>query len=142
MAKRNRKIILLRFEDDPDIEIYCRSASVGKFIEVAEWADKMQAGQLGIEGISQAMTWLAGRIISWNIEDDDGKPIPVSKEYLLDEDIDFQIRAFMGWVTGVSKSMSLPEPETAATGPDPAAEAAAAMSTATTPETPDSASGM
>lgn len=106
--KRQRKTLSLRFEDEPGLEILARSVSVRKFLWVMEQADKMTAGQLTQQAIEELFGWFAERIISWNLVDDEDQPVPVSADYLIDEDVDWVIKVFMGWVSGITKVMRLP----------------------------------
>jgi hypothetical protein len=132
--KRARKAILLRFEDEPELEVLARSVSVSKFLGVMAWADQMQAGKLDEKAVTQLCEWLAERIISWNLEDDDGRPVPVSAEYLLEEDFDWTVRLFMAWVGSISKVMQFPSLQTAPEGVSPPGdplEASIPMSPAT-----------
>lgn len=106
--KRQRKTLNLRFEDEPELEILARSCTVRKFLWVLRTADKMKAGDLPQEDLDEFLGWFAGRIVSWNLVDDDDKPVPVSADYLLDEDIDWTAKVAMGWVSGVLKTFSIP----------------------------------
>lgn len=144
--KRQRKTLSLKFEDEPGLEILARSCTVRKFLWALKVADKMTAGNLPEEEVEDFAAWFAERIISWNLEDDDGKPIPVSADYLLDEDIDWAAKVVMGWVSGIMRVFNIPLDlagltELARLGrtgaaPDPV-EASIPMS----PATPGSASG-
>jgi hypothetical protein len=106
--KRQRKTLSLRFEDEPELEILARSCTVRKFLWVLETVDKMSGGSLPKAELTEFVNWFAGRIISWNLEDDDGQPVPVSADYLLDEDVDWAAKVAMGWVSGVLKMFRFP----------------------------------
>ena len=141
--KRQRKTLSLRFEDEPDLEILARSCSVRRFLWALRVADKMSAGSLPQEEVEEFAHWFAGRIISWNLDDDDDQPIPVSADYLLDEDIDWAAKVVMGWVSGILQVFNIPlglanlaRAAQAGAPPDPV-EASIPMS----PATPGSASG-
>lgn len=137
--KRQRKTLRLRFEDEPELEVLAKSVSVRKFLGVARWADDMRAGKVDQAGMEEICTWLAEQIVSWNLEDDDGQPVPVSADYLLDEDFDWTIKVFMGWFGAIVGALKLPAtefPGEAQASPDPE-EASIPMQ----PVTPDSASG-
>lgn len=148
--KRKRTILELKFEGEPDLVIYARSCSVRRFLWVLKVADAMTGGSLPQGELDEFVGWFASRITGWNIEDDDGSPVPVSADYLLEEDIDWAAKVVMGWVSGVLKVFRFPTElgqlaqlaETARQGggtvPDPAMAAAGEMSRAT----PDSATGM
>lgn len=106
--KRQRKTLSLTFEDEPELKILARSCTVRKFLWVLRTADQMKAGVLPQEELEEFVDWFAGRIISWNLEDDDDNPVPVSADYLLDEDIDWTAKVAMGWVSGILRTFNVP----------------------------------
>lgn len=106
--KRQRKILSLTFEDEPGLEIFARSCTVRKFLWMVQLVDKLSAGTLPQDVVDELVEWFAGRIVSWNIEDDEGRPVPVSADYLLDEDIDWAVKVVMGWAAGVLQVFKVP----------------------------------
>lgn len=106
--KRQRKTLSLRFEDEPGLEIFARSCSVRRFLRTLQAVDKIQAGNLPQDELEEFVHWFAGRIITWNLEDDHDQPIPVSADYLLDEDIDWAAKVLMGWVSGILQVFNVP----------------------------------
>lgn len=106
--KRQRKTLSLKFEDEPGLEILARSVSIRKFLWAMRAADQMQSGELTEEAMEELFGWFAERILSWNIVGDDDQPVPVSADYLIDEDVDWTMKVFMGWVTGITQVLKVP----------------------------------
>lgn len=135
--QRKRKVLRLRFEDEPELEVLARSASIRKFLRIMQAADEMTAGSLTEEGITELFTFFAERVISWNVEDEDGKPVDCTVDYLLDEDFDWSVRLVLAWVQAVSGALRLP-PLEMANQADPGIPGSIPVS----PMPPDSSTGM
>ena len=58
------------------------------------------------ENIEAQFTTLAGSMVSWNLDDDDGKPISCDYEGLRVQDFDFVMKIMLGWMQAIS---SVPE---------------------------------
>jgi len=106
--KRQRKTLDLRFEDEPGLEILARSVSLGKFLGLMQMADRWASGSLTEAEVTEVAGWFAERIISWNIVDDDDHPVPVTAQYLIDEDIDWVIKVVACWVAGIVQVLKGP----------------------------------
>lgn len=124
--KRQRKTLSLKFEDEPGLEILARSVSVRRFLRVLADADKMTTAPTP-ENIETMFTVFAEHVISWNLEDKDDQPVPVSADVLLDDDFDWSVKLVMGWVSAITGALKLPPlemrpPGMNGTAPDPVEE--------------------
>lgn len=105
--KRERKIFKLVFED-PDMDgliVRCRSTSVQQFIDIKTMAD---GAKDEIDGVRALLTTFATVIHDWNMEEDDGTPVPHTAETLLNEDFDFVMAMINAWteaMAGVAKDL-------------------------------------
>jgi hypothetical protein len=106
--KRKRKVLDLRFDDEPELQIKAKVVSVGKFMDVMELVDAMANGRLTKERIAELAEWFSERITEWNLIDDDDQPVPITAAYLIDEDVDWTVKVFKKWVDGILKALNLP----------------------------------
>ncbi len=76
-----RKIKLVFPEDHPlhGLEITLRTISLGKFREITEREDKVDYGEAEI-------TVMIDHVVEWNLEDEDGNPLPISVESFMEID--------------------------------------------------------
>lgn len=98
-----RKVLKLVFEDKPELEIYVHSVNVRRALNLMRLTDKMAGGEVTDMAEAEKVTSelfgaFADRIVSWTLEDDDDKPIPVSLDALLDWDFDDAMLWVMTWM--------------------------------------------
>ncbi|MER5559709.1 hypothetical protein ABT071_13995 [Streptomyces sp. NPDC002506] len=78
---------------------------------------------LDINGIGEVQDMHAGhqlktmgeKLLSWNLEDEDGNPVPATSESVLRQDKDLMIaicEAWLGGLRGVSAPLEQPSPDT------------------------------
>lgn len=139
--KRQRKTLSLRFEDEPGLEVLARSVSLRKFLDILEGVDRLTSSpkREDVEGLFKEF---AERVISWNLEDEDDKPVPVGADAILDEDLDFGVKLLMGWVAGILKMFRLPGVEGFPPAGDSAGNPPSSQMEESIPMTPASVSGM
>lgn len=105
--KVERKILNLRFEEYEGMEVRARTVSFGQLMDVAEEAETLRAdGKLGkVRGFLDLFT---SRLESWNLEDEDDRPVPATSEGLLSLDTDMALAILLGWfdaMTAVAPSL-------------------------------------
>jgi hypothetical protein len=98
-----RKVLKLVFEDKPGLEIYVHSVNVRRALNLMRLTDKMAGGEVTDLAEAEKVTGelfgaFADRLVSWTLEDDDDKPIPVSLEALLEWDFDDAMLWVMTWM--------------------------------------------
>lgn len=127
---RRNKVFLLEFEDEEfaGLEIRARGASVSGLLGLLDLvdvfgqrdkgftADEMRqieqlfralagcpagCGQEHRELIDVGLTHYECRILSWNLEDDAGRPVEPGYASLISQDLDFAIAVAMAWFEGV-----------------------------------------
>ncbi|MCF3101420.1 hypothetical protein IPZ58_07480 [Streptomyces roseoverticillatus] len=109
--KRNPKVYKLRFQDGDmaGLEVTLRSVSVGQVIELGGLGADTSNG----ETVEQMVELLAERIVEWNLEDENGAPVPPTLEALKNEDLDFVLAIINEWTSaaaGVSAPLETPSP--------------------------------
>lgn len=113
--KPKRTLYRLTFED-PDLEgleVVTRGVSVGGLKKFAEMYETVQA--LGLDGgaddqalkpehiklLDEFFGSFAKVLVSWNVEDDDGQPVPTTTEGLLSQELEFVMQVIESWMTGM-----------------------------------------
>jgi hypothetical protein len=99
--RRPSKTYRLTFEDEPELEVLARSVPIGELLNVMELADKM-TGAPKKDDVESLFTMFAGRMISWNLEEENGTPVPANAAGVLGQDFDFALKLILAWVQAVS----------------------------------------
>lgn len=116
--KVKRKAYRLRFED-PDMDglvVLVHGMNTGKFIEFQ--SAKAAQAEDGAEerGATEEMCRMfIDALVEWNIEDDDGNPLPPTMDSLKSLDLDFSMTMVNAWPEAV-KGVSDPLPQTSTDG--------------------------
>lgn len=125
----------LRFEDHPGLEITARSVSISEYLQVTSLADQMTSNP-GKEQIAELFGWFAQRLVAWNLEDGDGKPLPAAVASLMSLDLPFAVKIVLSWVQAVA-GVSAPLPNASRSGATPQASSLeASLLEASAPVTP------
>lgn len=93
------RVLVLQFED-PDyegLEVKARSVSLGVLLDLDEETDAMRAGN-GIAQTRQLVNLFADKLISWNLEDEDDKPVPATADGILSLELDHAYPIILAWV--------------------------------------------
>lgn len=103
--ERIGRTFTLKFEDKlyEGLEVKMRGLSTDQFLHVAGMADEVSKKSLS--EITPVVRDLFGRaadhMLSWNLEDD-GVPVPISRESLLEQDFDFVISIVNAWLEAMA----------------------------------------
>jgi len=98
--RRRPTIYHLTFEDYPDLEVDARSVSIEEYLKIAKLADQMTA-KPAEDQVQELFGWFAKRLVRWNLEDEDGKPVPATLGGLMGEELPFVFKIVMAWVNEV-----------------------------------------
>jgi hypothetical protein len=105
--KRPKKTYTLIF-DDPEmegLEVKTRSTSMGEYFHITKLLIKLQENPEvvpeDLENIEDMFSRFAKVLVSWNLEDEEGMPIPATAQSLLDQDIDFAFKIINAWTDAV-----------------------------------------
>lgn len=90
------------------LEVTTRAVSVDGLTAIIDLAATMDAGDdAGVEDVAKVGE-LFGRfaavLVSWNIEDDDGQPVPATREGLGTLYFPFVMTVIMAWITEMSQA--------------------------------------
>lgn len=97
-------IIKLIFEDMPELEIRIKTGTMAKFLKIARLYSKIDPNNLDDEGIDKLEEFFrlfASNLHSWNLEDDEGKPLPLNAESLMDLDPIFMMKIIREWIMAI-----------------------------------------
>lgn len=127
--KAKATILKLKFVDDEyeGLEIRAKSPSMGAFLEIAELADVdvTSADADDVAAVLKLFEHFVNSVKDWNLEDDDGEPVPTTVDGLKTLDINFVMDVIGAWMDGV-KGMSPGLPPPSESGP-PSQEASIPM---------------
>src|SRR5262249_12895606 len=83
----------------------------GQLLEIVGLYDAFRAGKASAEGIGALMDAFAARLVSWNIDGDDDKPLPADMDGVRSLDADLFMDLCTGWVEGMTQAPPpLPKP--------------------------------
>ena len=103
--RRERTLYQLHFEE-PELdgfECVMSGVSLDAFIGVSALAAKLETPEGRTqENIEAQFTTLAGSMVSWNLDNDDGQPVPCDYEGLRVQDFDFVMKIKQGWMQALS----------------------------------------
>lgn len=103
--RRPSKTYVLQFEDDQlaGLEVKARGASTGQLMKLMDLTELSTRGfrKEDIKEVDKLFELFASKITEWNLEDEDGNPLPVSYDSLMDQDMDFTLDLVFAWVHAV-----------------------------------------
>jgi hypothetical protein len=100
----------LRFADHPGLEVVTKRVTVDglmEFIGLAEGLDKVNsehASPEDLKRVGQLFSRFAGVLVSWNVEDEDGQPVPPTREGIGSQDFQFVMEIITSWITEISSA--------------------------------------
>jgi hypothetical protein len=103
--RKKPKLIELRFPGDPEydgLEVTLRGQSLGGFLEL------MGIGDVDKSALADQLERFADNLISWNLEDEDGTPVPTTREVVYAQDQDFMLRLATDWVEALQGGVPAP----------------------------------
>lgn len=106
MKPKNKRYRLL-FGDDtghPGLEVTMRGMSAKEYLRIMRHMVGLNITEMTNESVAAAETvigLMADYVTEWNLEDDDGKPVPPTAESLLDQDLDLVLAVLTQWTTAI-----------------------------------------
>lgn len=110
---RQRKTYRLAFADGEfeGLEVTARSASVDAYQRIATLATRQVSAPPSAEDLAEIdhlYRAFAGVLVSWNLEEEDGTPVPATYDGLKAQDLPFAVAVILAWmdaVAGVSRPL-------------------------------------
>lgn len=106
--RHKAKTYTLTFDDYPGLKVVTKSASVGVLSRMMRLA--VEFGGVGTEDLTaedvdrmdELFAGFAEALVSWNLEDENGTPVPTTVEGVRGQDFDFILSIIMSWADAVS----------------------------------------
>jgi len=119
-----RKLYQLRFEDHPGLEVTMKGLSIEAFMSLARGASALQgldmaalkgpALEAAMDQVDGLFTRFAKSLRSWNLDDDDGQPVPETVDGVRSQELAFILEITMSWMDAIaSVDIPLPQPASA-----------------------------
>lgn len=102
--RRQRRVYILEFGDPQyeGLEIKVRSLPIRELTDLMVLDTESEDPQVRASSISTMMAAFAEALVSWNMTDEAGQPIPSTLEYIESEDADFIMMCISAWMRAVS----------------------------------------
>lgn len=98
-----RKTYRLRFAD-PEMKglvVEASSVPVGTFKDIIKLLGTIETTEDDAEAVARLFEMFADALVTWNLEDDSGEPVPTTVEGIDSQDFDFMLAVIMSWVSSV-----------------------------------------
>jgi hypothetical protein len=113
---RKRATYRLAFADGEfeGLEVVARSASVEAYQRLADLATRELSSPPSADDLAEIdhlYRAFAGVLVSWNLEEEDGTPVPATYDGLRSQDLPFAVAIVLAWmnaVAGVSRPLEMP----------------------------------
>ena len=98
-----RKIYTLDFAgtDHDGLEVRVRGLTTGELLDTMEKSQEASADTDGA-AFRELLDLMADRIVSWNVSEEDGSPVPPGIDALMAQDPDFNLAIVNAWTTAIS----------------------------------------
>lgn len=108
--KHQPKLYRLTFEEHPGLEVVTKSISVGRMTKLMGMAARLQDKDLDVEDLTEEdaeavealFDGFAKALKSWNLEDEEGTPVPATREGVFDADFEFVFSLIGNWIEAVA----------------------------------------
>ena len=99
--RREKPLYKLTFADDEfdGLEVVAKSLPLGEFFELQRLQEKANTDP---DVAEQVIGRLADVLTGWNLEDDDGQPVPCTFEGIKQQDLPFVLAIFQAWMEAVA----------------------------------------
>ena len=93
------------------LEISARSCPIGELMELGRLSAAVKAGQVNgavpVDAVAKMLDAFGGAIKAWNLEDEDGNPVPPGRAGLEHLDLSDVLEAVLAWAQAISQ---VPDP--------------------------------
>jgi hypothetical protein len=116
-----RRVFRLRFEDEEydGLVVKVRSTSVGRLLEFMGFLamDTDELTPADVEKITGLFEAFAEVLVEWNVQDDDGQPVPATLDGVRTQDADFVMAIMRVWFQAVTTAPAPLAPPSSAGAP-------------------------
>lgn len=106
--QRKRKVYKLDFSDTgyDGLEVQVTGLTTGEYLDFVLLSSGATKEEGGNQETQQMLRMLSEHIVSWNLEDENGEPVPSTFEGLKSNDLDMNMFVVNAWIAAMS---SVPE---------------------------------
>lgn len=88
--------------DYPGMEVRAKSVPLGQFLKISKLAGK-SGTDFDPGDIEALFEMFAKALVSWNLEEEDGTPVPATPAGMYDQDMGFVLAVIMKWMAVVTQ---------------------------------------
>src|SRR5829696_3403980 len=102
--KRQRRVYVLEFTDPQyeGLEIKVRSIPIRELTDLMTLDTESEDPQVRASSIKMMMAAFTDALVSWNMADENGDPLPTTLEYVESEDSDFIMMCISAWMRAIT----------------------------------------
>lgn len=101
--KRPTTVYRLHFDDHDGLEVRAASVPIGQLLDLTEQADRLKSGAAeSFDDARELLDLFAASLRSWNLEEDDGAPIPCTRDSVLGLEFQFATDLLVAWFEAVA----------------------------------------
>jgi hypothetical protein len=113
--RKKSRVFDLTFEDTEDLaglEVQVRSKSLGEYLEIVGLKDSAIDGPVLIRQLEE----FAKALVSWNLEEEDGTPVPPTRDAVFAQDKDMMLTIATRWFERLEGAVEAPLPQSSPVG--------------------------
>lgn len=95
--RRQRTVYTVRYAQHPGLWVRAKAPSTQTYIDLASKGENPN-----VETVIEMARTFIDNVLDWNLEDEDGTPVPTTMEALLAEEWDFMEDLVQGWMEAVA----------------------------------------
>ncbi len=103
--KRERRTYIMEFTDPEyeGLEIKVRSIPIRELTHLMTLDPESEDPKVRVSSINMLMSAFAEALVSWNMTDEAGDPLPATLEYIESEDSEFVLTCIAQWMATMSR---------------------------------------
>lgn len=116
MGYKRKRTHVLEFDDNQfdGLEVVADSASMDEYFTIRDLLDRPTSTAAGArDDLREIFDLLVPKLVSWNLEAEDGSPVPLDRETFGSQDREFTgaiVQAWLQAVQGVRRPLPTPSP--------------------------------
>ncbi len=113
--RKKTKPVVLTFPGDEELdglEVHVRGKSLGEYLEIVGLAESDIDGPALVRQLEE----FANSLISWNLEEEDGTPVPATRDAVFEQDKDMMLKVATMWFQRLEGTVDAPLPQSSPDG--------------------------
>ncbi len=102
--RKQPTVYKLRFEDEDfaGLEVTAKSLPLGEFLEFSKMSSGAQDPAQGTRQTEAMFAMFAKHLVSWNLEDEHGKPVPATYKGVITQEFGFVLDIIKAWMDAIA----------------------------------------